>query len=255
MTTRELINKVLRGIRQFGLLIDSGTTSTTDDYLLMILQFLNEAKEEVEEAGWSWQALRQTVTVTLAQGTTEYDITIAGAADVDTNDRTRLLYENVGYGMGGGIGSEGFFASTSSKPMVFDVTDGAEYRMVERTQEYIERQHFTDDDEQQTNVLDFCLYADSDSIKMKVWPTPAAARTIKMRFFIPQTELLNTDLTTVLSIPARPVWTLALFKANQERGDELGVDGSAGHLAYLNAHGAAVAREQRPEDITVGLDR
>ena len=48
MTTRELINKVLRGLRQFGLIIPSSTTSTTDDYLLMILQFVNEAKEEVE---------------------------------------------------------------------------------------------------------------------------------------------------------------------------------------------------------------
>jgi hypothetical protein len=253
MTTRDLINKVLRGIRQFGLILTSSDSSTTDEYLLMILQFLNEAKEEIEEAGWSWQALRQTVTVTLAQGTTEYDITIAGAADVDTNDRTRLLYENVTYGGGGG--SEGFFASTSSKPMVFDVTDAAEYRLTERTQEYIERMHFTDDDAQHTNVRDFCLYSDGDSIKMKVWPIPAATRTIKLRFYIPQAELAETDLTTVLSIPGRPVWTLALFKANQERGDELGVEGSVGHLAYLNAHGSAVAREQRPCDITVGLDR
>ena len=68
-TTRVLMNKVLRGIRQFSLIIGSSTTSTTDDYLLMILQFVNEAKEEIEEAGWPWQALRKTVTVTIAAST------------------------------------------------------------------------------------------------------------------------------------------------------------------------------------------
>ena len=90
---------------------------------------------------------------------------------------------------------------------------------------------------------------------MKVYPIPSETRTVKLRIYIPQAELSSTDLTTTLSVPSRPVWTLALLKANQERGDELGQPGSTAHLAYLNAHGSAVAREQRPGDITVGLDR
>jgi hypothetical protein len=245
------MNKVLRGLRQYGLIIDSGTTTVTDDYLKMILQFVNEAKEEVEEAGWSWQALRQTVTLTVTAGVTEYDITIAGAADVDTNDRSRLLYENV-TGMGS---SEGFFDATSSKPMVFDVTDSTEHRLLEWTQEEVERKHFMDNDETQTILYAFCIYSDSDSVKIKLFPTPAANRTVKLRMYIPQAELAEADITTTLSIPQRPIWTLALLKANQERGDELGKEGSTIHMAYLNAHGAAVAREQSPGDITVGLDR
>ncbi len=51
------------------------------------------------------------------------------------------------------------------------------------------------------------------------------------------------------------MWTKALFKANQERGDELGKEGSALWIAYLDAHGAAVAKEQTPMESTVYLER
>jgi len=248
--TRDLTNKVLRGLRQFGLIIGSSVASVTDDYLLMIIQFVNEAKEEIEEAGWPWQALRQTVTLTLASGTSEYDIETAGQADVDTNDRTRLLYENVSaFGT-----SEGFYNGMSSQPMVFNTTTSDEYRLTEYTQEQIERLHFTDSDETDQPQY-FTLYTDGDSMKMKVWPTPDATYTLKLRMFVPQAELSNTDLTTTLSIPQRPVWTKALLKANQERGDELGSPGSTLHTAYLDAHGAATGKEMTPADQTVFLER
>ena len=247
MTTRELINKVLRGLRQFSMIIDSGTTSTTDDYLLMILQFVNEAKEEIEESGWAWQALRQTVTVTVAASTLEYDITIAGAADVDSNDRSRLLYDNI-------IGSEGFRLADCAVPQVFDVTDSSESRLSEVPLEKMERWHFTDDD-QTGKPSHFAIYQDGDSLRMKVYPTPDGTYTLKARLYIPQTELLNTDLTTELSIPSRPVWMKALLKANAERGSELGAPDGLLATQYLDAHGFAVANEQSPDDETVILAR
>jgi len=248
--SRDLMNKVLRGLRQFGLLIDSGTTSTEDDYLLMILQFINEAKEEIEESGWPFQALRQTVTVTLASGQVQYDILSTGEADVDTNDRSRLLYENV---TTNGT-TENYRLGDSARPQVFDVTTSAEYRLREWTQEKMERVHMTDDDET-GKPTNFSIWSDGDSLKMKVFPTPDGTYTIKMRLYIPQAELTATDLTTTLSIPSRPVWTKALLKANQERGDELGKEGSTLYLAYMDAHGAAVGKEMTPADSTVSLER
>lgn len=248
-TTRDLVNNVLRGLRQFGLLIDSGDESTSDDYVLMILQLVNNAKEEIEETGWPWQALRQTVTVTLVASQVQYDILSTGEADVDTNDRSRLLYETVNESGR----SEGFRAGSSSRPQVFDVTS-AEYRLNEWTQEKMERVHFTDDNEtgQPTH---FSIWSDGDSLKMKVYPTPSETRTLKLRLYIPQAELASDALSTTLSIPARPVWTKALWKANQERGDELGAEGSTLHMAYLDAHGAAVGKEMTPADSTVYLER
>jgi len=252
LTTREAINKVLRGLRQFGLLMESGTSSTTDDYLLMILQFLNEAKEEIEESGWAWQALRQTVTVTLSASTSEYTLTAAGNADVNTNDRTRLLYETVHEGGR----TEGFRIGSSSRAQVFDVTDSSEHRLKQWTQEKMERVHFTDDNETSERPTHFAIYADTDNLKMKVYPTPSETRTLKMRLFIPQAELSSTALeTTSITIPSRPVWTKALLKANQERGDELGKEGSTLWLAYTDAHSAAVGIEMSPADSTVFLER
>jgi hypothetical protein len=249
-TTQNLMNKTLRGMRQFAMIIPDVTTSTTDEYLLMILQFVNEAKEEIEESGWAWQALRQTITLTMVAGQVDYDLTIAGEADVDTTDRSRLLYET----RLGGYGTEQFRLNDSSLPQVFDVTTTSEGRLREKTVENLERMHFTDNDESGDPQY-FALRSDGDSLKLKVWPKPSDTRTIKLRMYVPQAELTSADLTTVLSIPNRPVWTKALFKANEERGSELGKEGSSLHIAYLDAHGAAVANEQTPADSTVFLDK
>jgi hypothetical protein len=249
-TTLNLLNKVLRGLRQFDLIIGSSETSVSDDYLLMLLQFVNEAKEEIEDAGWPWYALRVTHTVTLAASTVDYTLTAAGDSDIDTSDRTRLLYENVNHG---GTG-EGFYQGHSSQPQCFDVTTSAEYRLTEVPLEKMERWHLTDNDET-GKPTHFAVYAASGNLKMKVYPTPDQAYTLKMRFYDPQDELADTDITTVLSIPTRPVYLKALLKANQERGSELGAPDSTLDMAYRDAHGAAVANEMTQSDETVHLDR
>ncbi len=249
VTTLTVLNKVLRGLRQFGLLIDTGTEVLTDDYLLMILQFVNEAKEEIEEAGWAWEALRQTVTVTLAQGTHSYTLTAAGDADTDTNDRSRLLYENVQ------SSSVGFRNSDSARPMVFDVTTSDENRLREITVERFQRLRLTDNDEQGKPTL-FAVQQQSDNMQLHIWPQPDGVYTLKMRVYIPQVELSELTITaTTVTIPHRPIWTRALFKANQERGEELGKEGSALHRAMLDAHASAVGNEQTPADQTVFLER
>jgi hypothetical protein len=85
---------------------------------------------------------------------------------------------------------------------------------------------------------------------MKVWPTPDQAYTLKTRFYIPQAELADDDLTTTLSVPARPVWTKALWKSNEERGAELARPGGSNERAAVDALAMAIAREQTSEDIT-----
>lgn len=218
----------------------------------MILQFLNEAKEECEECGWPWEALRSTVTVTLAQGQAEYTLTSAGDADVDTNGRSRLLYETSD---AQGLTVEGFYQTSASLPMVFETSTSAEYRLHERTQEQIERLHFMDDDDQQRPYY-FSMYQSGGSLKMKVWPTPDQAYTLKVRCFIPQDELASTSIdSTTLSIPERPVYLLALFKANAERGSELGRPDGELYKSYLDALGSATQFEMSPMDQTVTLER
>ncbi|MHC4372131.1 MAG: phage adaptor protein [Planctomycetota bacterium] len=236
-----LLNKLLRGLRQDTL----GSGTATDKYHLLLVQYLNEAKEEVEEA-WEWQALRQTVTVTLAQGTAEYALTAAGAADVNTNDRSKLLYEAGFHGSARESGSRGF----GSLPCVWDVTDQGEYRLSEVNWERMEQLHFTDDDDQQDPQY-FAILNDGTNLKIKVWPLPADARTLKMRLYIPEAELADTDLdTTTVTVNNRAVWTLALWKANAERGEEIAQPGGFAEMSYRKALSDGIAREQTFVDIT-----
>lgn len=242
-TTRSLLNEVLVGLRKEQ--IATETTSLTDSYHTLLLQFVNSAKAEAEDA-WDWRALRSTVTITLAASTVEYTLTSAGDADMDVGPRSRLLYENPTQ-----IGSyESSVPTGGARAQVFDVTDASEFRLTEVSQEHLERLHFTDQDETIDRPYLFALYNDGTSLLMKVWPTPSEARTLKARFVVPQADLPAADITTSLSIPARPVWQRALFYANQERGDDLGRPNSAlDRQATMDLANAIIA-ERTPEDDT-----
>jgi hypothetical protein len=240
--TRSLMNKVLVGLRQEP--VATASASTTDEYHLLVLQMVNEAKEEVEES-WDWNALRHTVTVSVSAGTTEYVLSTAGAADIDVPDNSRFLYEKAAGGATGEHSGRGFGAA----PQCFDVTTSTEKRLIQFSREQMERYELTDNDETGEPRY-FALWQSGGYMNMKVWPIPDASYTVKLRFLIPQTELTSSSLDTTLTVPARPVWTRALFKANEERGSELGRHGSSLWMASMDALAAAIAREQSEADIT-----
>lgn len=245
LTALALLNKVLRGLRRDVLT----STSTTDSNQLLVLQFLNSAKEELEDT-WDWHALRQTVTVTISAGTVDYALTAAGPADVDVSPRSRLLYEKpmqpgAVYGE-----TETSTYTYGSLPQVFDVTESTEFRLNERSPEQIERLHFTDNDEAAIPT-EFALYRDANSLRMKVWPTPSGTRTFKMRFVIPQDEIPRSEMTSYqLKIDDRSVWTLALHKACQERGEDVGRPLSALEREAADALFLALDREKLNSDLT-----
>ena len=244
-TAQSLLNNVLRGLRRDVL----DATSTTSSYHMLLLQYLNVAKDRIEEQ-WDWQVLRTTVTVTLSAGTSTYALTAAGPADVDVGPRSRLLYEKpvIYGGEEGGIETTDYVAG--SLPQVFDVTDSNEFRLDERSPEQIERLHFTDNDETGT-PSEFSLHNDASNMVLRVWPTPSATRTIKMRFVIPQAEIPSTAMTAyTLSIADRPIWLRALVMAAEERGEEASrplaaIDRDAEDALYL-----AIERERGPQDNT-----
>jgi hypothetical protein len=135
--------------------------------------------------------------------------------------------------------------------MVFDVTDSAETRLEEVNIEEIERLHFMDDDGTQERADRFAIWSDGASLKMKVYPLPTATRTLKVRVVNPQAELLSSALdSTTLLVPARPVWTKALLKANEERGAELSRPGGPSAEDTRDALATAISREQTESDYT-----
>lgn len=217
MTTAvELLNNVLVGLRRDTF----SATSTTNSYHLLLLQWLNRSKLNAETR-WDWHALRNTVTLTIAQGTVEYTLSGGGGAtgDVAVTERSRLLYEKQVQGEGN-VNVEVTNPSIGSLPQVFDTTDANEFRLIELTPERMERLHLTDDDTQNTSAY-FSLSRAGGYLKIKLWPIPLATRTIKMRFVIPQSDIPSTSMDTfTIKIPDDIVWLGALERALKERGDD-----------------------------------
>lgn len=70
------------------------------------------------------------------------------------------------------------------------------------------------------------------------------------RFYIPEAEVASNALGTTVTAPFRPIYTLALWKANAERGEEISAPGMYDERAYMKALSVAIAREQNYVDIT-----
>lgn len=244
-TALDLLNNVLRGLRRDVL----NAVTTTDSYQLLLIQMLNTAKRQIETR-WDWQALRTTVTVTLAAGTETYTLSAAGSANVDVTDRARLLYEKqVQYG-GSWDTYETSTYSAGVQPQVFDTTGTAEYRLVEIPWERFERLRLTDDNTQNQPAY-FALRRTSGYMQLGVWPQPSGTRTLSMRFVIPQAVIPSTFMTGyTLSIPDAPVWTQVVARAAAERGEDVGRDVSALQDEADQELYDAISLEQSDADLT-----
>ena len=71
MTYLQLVNSVLRRIREDEV---SSVQNTTDSYVKLIGDFVNDARRIVEDA-WDWSALRKTITVTTSENVFSYSMT------------------------------------------------------------------------------------------------------------------------------------------------------------------------------------
>jgi len=232
MTVKQLVNKILVGLRKNTL--PANQTTITDSFELLLLQYLNVAKEEVEEA-WDWEELRTTVTLTVTAGTAEYELTSEGATDVTVTNASRLLYDR---------------RPPGREPMVFDVTDTSETRLYEKGWEHLETLHLQDDDEQNDPCYFALRKSSTGNVRILLWPTPSTARTLKLRFIVPQAELAADALDTELKVPARPVWMRALADAARERGEELGRSGANPDEEAAWALATKIGEQQNDSDVT-----
>jgi hypothetical protein len=189
MTYLQLINKVLVGLRE------DVAIGIADHHSKLIGQFVNEAKEEIEDMG-PWYALRTTLTGSTAASTSTIDFTAT------TNERSYILDD-----------------MDTGRPLVWITTSGKESLLTEITSEQMEDLYNQDatQDTAQPNYFSWTISA--SGITMKLWPLPDAVYTVKARAVVPQAELSAT--TDVLTIAATPVWKLALHKAMDERGSEM----------------------------------
>ena len=195
MTFLQLINKVLVGLREDTVL------GVTANEVKLIAQFVNEAKEEIEDMG-PWYALRTTLSGSTAASTETVDFTAS------TNERSYILTDGA-----------------TGQPLVWITNSGQETRLIEMPYESMEDLYNSDASPDPGKPAYYSVLPSADGLVLRFWPLPDGVYTIKVRAVVPQAELTAT--TDELTIAAAPVWKLALAKAMDERGSEFGGNGGA----------------------------
>lgn len=178
MTYLEIVNNVLRRLRE-----DEVSTVEQTPYSKLIGDFVNDAKSLVEKA-WDWTHLREKLTVTTVDGTSEYTWTGKGSpVEIISawNNTSNLQLRN---------GSQGRFDRRS---YTVPVESG-------EPNEYVLRS----------------INSSGDSV-IEVYPTPDAVYSLVFNAKVEQ-PTLSSDSTRIF-VPSLPVIHMALAFAARERGE------------------------------------
>lgn len=223
ITYRDMLNRVMTALGEST--ISSSATELSSDYEKMVGRFINEIKEEVEDA-FNWRCLRTRLTATITANTNT--ATLTGA-----NNRSRVYRAQ---------------QSTDSmiRALCFDVTNATDPdRLMEMDLPELLYKREIDTDSIVTDSPSFFAVDDSAGadMTMEVWPTPTSDRNIAIHMMVPQARIGDTELDTVIAVPARPIELGAIWAAMEERGEELGTSGRYSQEKYLSAMDDAISRD------------
>lgn len=185
-TYLQLINKVLVALREDEVL------GVTEPYAKLIGQFVNEAKEDVEDAS-PWRCLRTEVSFASTANTTTTTLT-------STNDRSYLMNTPTG------------------DPLLFRTDSGDESRVSVIPIERLRELRLSTDAAERNEPCYVAFTSDGTNLVAHFYPTPDATYNYKGIFVVPQAELENK--TDTLTVPYRPVVLRAIWYAMDERGSE-----------------------------------
>jgi hypothetical protein len=178
MTYLQLVNSVLRRLRE-----DEVATVDQNSYSRLVGEFVNEAKETVENS-WDWTGLRTTVVVPTVKSTYLYTI-------VDSQNKIKVL--NV-------------------------VNDTGNVFMSRRGSSWM-RNLFLNQEPPESSPQYFnlkTLDANGDNV-FEVYPIPDGV--YDLNFSIVKREGYFTEDTDKLKVPTQPVLLLATALAARERGE------------------------------------
>ena len=193
MTYLNLVNNVMKRLREAEV-----TTVTQNTYSTMMGEFVNDAKEFVEDA-WDWSGLRKTIVVTTSADDYTYTLTDSGIKDklldaINDTNNLRMVQDSRNKF------NERQFISTAAtgSPLYFAFTG---------------------------------VDANSDRT-IEVYPTPNGA--YSLRFDIVGREpKLSDDIDTCV-LPPSPIIQLAVAMAVRERG-ETGGTSTQEYFAIANS--------------------
>lgn len=201
-TFLELVNDVLIRLREAEV-----QTVDQNSYSKLIGRFINDGKRQVEDA-WNWNALKNTITVSTVNGTSNYVMTGSGV-------RFRILT---------------VVDDTSN-----GLLDSAIYSSI------FEEQYVNSSAVGSPAYYAFNGVDSNNDTKVEFYPTPDDVYSIKFSIIRPQAEL--TTNSTVLLVPQEPVIFYAYAKALAERGEDGGITSGEAYQLYLQSLADHIAIE------------
>lgn len=199
-TLLNMLNDVQVNLRE-----DQSST-ISGEYDNLLVSFINQAKSIVEDA-WDWHALREPITWTAVASQTRYDLTATtdNAGDADVGSNVWLAGR-----------SRPFRLAPLNYLLAYDTTNNP-VRLTEVPYAYgIDQQTLNNG---QTGNHPYQIFFDSGGVNFVVAPDNSS-NTYKIVVVTPQDTLVADSDT--LTVPWRPVVTLATAWAANERGEELG---------------------------------
>lgn len=206
-TMLQLVNAVQRRLRE-----TQTASINTNARSLLIRDFVNEAKREVEDA-YDWRTLRTDLQLSLSNGNSVYSLT-------GTHDRCRFYEPNK------------ILLDSTNKAYIYPVPH---FAMSVLTKVVVA----------QNGPPTYFRSLGSDNstglLKIEVYPVPTAAATVYVPLVIPQDDL-TTD-GALLYTPKAPIIELAYNRVVQERGEDGGVSMSQQTNNYLTSLAQAILND------------
>jgi len=210
MTFLNIMNNVLRRLRE-----EEATTVTGSTYIKMVGDFINDAKQLVEEAN-DWSALRETVVVTTAAADNTYSLT----------------------------------GSSDNVKVMSVINDTQNCFMGYQTKDWFNDSLYVADEVQ--GAPKYYTYSGLDSsgdTQVLVSPTPDGV--YSLRFDVIKRQAPLTNGTDTLLVPAQPVIHLAIALLARERG-ETGGTSTAEYFTIANKYlsdAIAIDAAKHPEEM------
>lgn len=220
-TSLQAVQKVLLNLRE------SPITDLSATYSMLILEFINQAKEKTE-AAWRWKGLSTSVGFSTVLNQTGYTLS-ASASPVCTStsgnfpldERAEILTDEL------------------NNQQVFDITTastGGFIRLgrVAREQEVANNLYLVNQAPVQPNRFSYSF--ENGLPVFYLVGNPNAGRSLLLRMKVPQTQFSTGS--EVFLTPWRPIVSFATFLAMEERGEELSEKSSL----YLDRHNQELER-------------
>lgn len=204
MNYLNLVNAVLRRLRE-----DEVTSVTDNNYAKLIASYVNDAKQDVENA-YQWNALSSTIVATTVPNVINYVL-------VGSGHRFEVLDVWNNY-------DKGFLSNSPVSHMT---------------------QLLLADSPQKGSPTLYAFNGQSSTgnVQVDLYPIPDAAYPIYFNLITPQADLVaNTDQ---LLVPSQPVIMGAYARALAERGEDAGIGSGDAYNMYLRVLGDAIALESQ----------